>query len=601
MPIAFAAVDWWIVGAYLLIATIPGFLCRKYIRGQDDFLLAGRSLNIWLAAATLTSTEMGLITVMYMAQQGYQNGFSAMIVAVIAFCATLFVGLTGFMVAGLRRSGVTTVAEYYERRYSRGVRVLGGIIIASAGILNYGVFLKVEATFISTITEVPDLTATVHDADGHWKLTLEKTAEQADAAPVPTSMSASSEPAVDDVALASTVPTGGRVYSISSIRLVMSILVAIVLLYVLLGGMVSVVLTDYVQFIVMTAGIGLTTWWVLRHPSVGGFAGIAQAVQSYRPGYGMDPMVNAEVTTSTGAKLLVGYGWLWIVWQCMHWLGTNTWQTQAFRTAATDSPRTAKIMWSMTAVNYFGRAVIPMLWGVAAVAFLSKELPSEQFAQTSSMEGMPLMLQRLPVGLVGFMLAGMLAALMSTHSSYMLAWSGVITEDLVVPLLRAVGINLPGWSRIWITRLFILCLGAFLIWFGLWYKFKETVWGYLSVTGTMYIAGSMTLVGMGLYWRRARTAGAYLGLLMGAAPGIVYLVSRFWMLAYSNSHTTPPGWLNSINGFMSDARTGAMSVPLGILGMVVGSLLLGGRGKVTGNETTISETPVIAPAEGGAA
>src|SRR5512138_1597590 len=117
MPLAFASVDWWIVGAYMLIATVPGFFCRKYIKGQEDFLIAGRSLNIWLATATLTATEMGLITVMYMAQMGFQNGFSAMIVGVIAGGATMFVGLTGFMVAGLRRSGVTTLAEYYEKRY----------------------------------------------------------------------------------------------------------------------------------------------------------------------------------------------------------------------------------------------------------------------------------------------------------------------------------------------------------------------------------------------------------------------------------------------------------------------------------------------------
>ena len=91
---------------------------------------------------------MGLITVMYWAEFGYTNGFSAMTIGVIAFVTTLFVGLTGFMVSGLRASGATTVAEYYEIRYGRGVRILGGIIIAVAGILNYGVFLQVEARLV---------------------------------------------------------------------------------------------------------------------------------------------------------------------------------------------------------------------------------------------------------------------------------------------------------------------------------------------------------------------------------------------------------------------------------------------------------------------
>ncbi len=531
MPLAFSTVDWWIVGVYMLIATIPGFLCRKYIKGQDDFLIAGRSLNIWLATATLTASEMGLITVMYMAEMGFANGFSAMVLGVIAGGTTLFVGITGFMVAGLRRSGVTTVAEYYEKRYSRGVRVLGGFIIAAAGILNYGVFLKVEANFIKIITGIPDLYISFGDA-------------------------------------------GAAAHHIPGINLVMSILVMIVLLYVLLGGMVSVVLTDYIQFIVLTLGIGATTWWVMTLPEVGGMQGMIEAVGKQRPGYGLDP----TKTGLSASGAIIGMGWVWIVWQIMHWTGSNTWQTQAFRTAATDSPRTAKVMWSMTAVNFFGRAIIPMFWGVAAIAFLSAKLPAAEFTRLSTeatLDGMPMLLMYLPAGLVGFVAAGMLAALMSTHSSYMLAWSGVLTEDLVVPIAKMLGIDLPGWSRVWITRFFILCLGAFLIWFGLWYEFKGRVWGYLGVTGTMYVAGSTALLVMGLYWWRATTAGAYLGLLFGAGPGLVYLTTRFLVLAGERGSLVLPDWVARVDKFMTDPVTGIMSFPLGFLGMIAGSLLLG--------------------------
>ena len=131
--IGFGTIDWWIVGFYVLLAAVPGFLCRKYILRQADFLIAGRTLSIFLATATLTATEMGLITVMYMAEFSYRHGFSGMVVGLLAGSATLFVGLTGFMVKGLRASGATTVADYYERRYTRGVRILGGFIIAAAG------------------------------------------------------------------------------------------------------------------------------------------------------------------------------------------------------------------------------------------------------------------------------------------------------------------------------------------------------------------------------------------------------------------------------------------------------------------------------------
>ncbi|MEP0841258.1 MAG: sodium:solute symporter family protein [Phycisphaerae bacterium] len=574
MPLAFSNIDWWIVGVYLLIATVPGFFCRKYIKGQEDFLIAGRSLSIWLATATLTATEMGLVTVMYMAQMGFENGLSAMVLGVIAFCATLFVGLTGFMVSGLRRSGATTVAEYYQQRYSPGVRVLGGLIIATAGILNYGVFLKVEANFIRIITEVPDLNVTIDDSGGGWKLTLAKAAAgPAATASDPTSTAPGPLPPSPPSAAG-----GARSYHLSSIKLVMSILVVIVLLYTLLGGMVSVVLTDYIQFIVLTLGIGLTTWWILaREPAVGGMEGVVEAVRVHRPYYGLDP------TITVGAA---GMGWLWIIWQTMHWLGTNTWQTQAFRTAATDSPRTARVMWSLTAVNYFGRAIIPMLWGAAAIAYLYNTRSPADLAGMDTLEAMPRLLHgTLPPVLIGFMCAGMLAALMSTHSSYMLAWSGVLTEDLIAPIARAFGLHLPGGLRIWITRFFILCLGAFLIRFGLWYEFKKEVWGYLAVTGTMYVSGSTALLALGLYWRRASTAGAYLGLLFGAAPGLVYLTTRFLVLAGANGRLNPPEFVRTVDAFLTDPKTGVMSFPLAILGMILGSVMFPRRLRVPAFET----------------
>jgi len=528
MTLAFSTIDWWIVGVYMLLATLPGFLCRKFIRGQSDFLLAGRTLNIWIATATLTATEMGLVTVMYMAQQGFERGLSALTLGVIAGVATAAVGLTGFMVKGLRESGVTTVAEYYQKRYTPGVRLLGGTVIATAGILNYGVFLRIEADFVRLITGIPDITITPNMA-------------------------------------------GAEPIELSSIKLIMSILVILVLLYTLLGGMVSIALTDYVQFIVLSLGMGLTTWWVLTHADVGGFQGIVDAVNQERPKIGINPLATEDLPH--GGWL--GLGILWIIWQCMHWTGTNTWQTQAFRTAAADSPRTAKIMWSLTGVNYFGRAIIPMLWGVAALAYFTHTGGLGEVKE--SLQAMPMFLTHLPSGLIGFLLAGMLAALMSTHSGYLLAWSGVLTEDLVAPIAKALfKVELKPSTRIWITRFFILCLAGWLLYWGLWFKTPGPVWDYLAITGTMYLSGSATLVAMGLYWKRANARGAYLGILFGALPGLAYLALRIATLimepgAREIGHV-PVTAIAQLSARFVEAYVGVVSFPLAVLGMYFGSL-----------------------------
>ncbi len=573
MLAAFTGYDWLIVVAYIIIGTIPGFLLRKYIRGQAEFLVAGRTLSVFLATATLTATEMGLVTVMYFAQSGFLNGFSAFTIGIIALCTTMFVGLTGFLVAGFRASGVTTFAEYYEKRYSRGVRLLGGLILACAGILNYGVFLRVEAEFVRIVTGIPDMVLSS--------------------------------------------PTAGWSVSVPSLELVMTALVILVLGYTLLGGMVSVVVTDYIQFVVLTLGMGITTWLVLTNPETGGVAGIARAVREFRPVAGMNPFTTATRSVSAG-EIAIGLGGIYVAWQILHWTASSCWQTSAFRTAAADSPRTVKLMWSLSAINYFGRAIIPMLWGVAALAYFVNQgvdldnwdaargtpatLANYHGSQSASpaamreagagtapdqpppilrgwesdkpsaraLQAMPRYMERIiPSGVIGLLVAGMLAALMSTHSAYLLSWSGVLAEDLLAPLLRSVGIHLGDRTRLWITRFFILCLGVYLVTFGLWYKTKTDIWTFLAVTGTMYFAGAATLLAFGLYWKRANVGGAFGALIAGAAPGAVTLTLHILNLALGSSVAA----VAKLSGSLSEPVVGLISYPLGIVGMIAGSLI----------------------------
>ena len=70
---------------------------------------------------------------------------------------------------------------------------------------------------------------------------------------------------------------------------------------------------------------------------------------------------------------------------------------------------------------------------------------------------MPLyLLEILPVGVLGIVVAGMLAAFMSTHDSYLLCWSTIITNDIVEPFS---GKKISSQRKIFITRLCILLLG----------------------------------------------------------------------------------------------------------------------------------------------
>ena len=203
----FGPIDWCIVIGYLVAVVAFGVYIKRYITNVTDFIVAGRGLKTFLAIATMIGTELGLVTVMYSAQKGFTGGFAAFHIALAAAVVTLIVVLTGFIVVPLREMGVMTIPEFYERRFGRGVRILGGLLLAGAGILNMGMFLWAGAIFVAGLTGLTD-----------------------------------------------------PFY----VNLLMTVLISLVLVYTILGGMVSVVITDYIQFVVLSFGMlaacGLAVW-----------------------------------------------------------------------------------------------------------------------------------------------------------------------------------------------------------------------------------------------------------------------------------------------------------------------------------------------------
>ena len=143
----FAAIDWIILIGYILIIFSIGVILKKYMKDIGDFIVAGRNLRIFLAVATLTGSEIGLVTVMYNAEMGVKNGFSAFHIGVIEAGVLVGVGLTGFIIYKLRETNVMTIPEYYGKRYGQKVRWVGGVILAVSGILNMGLFLHWQTRY----------------------------------------------------------------------------------------------------------------------------------------------------------------------------------------------------------------------------------------------------------------------------------------------------------------------------------------------------------------------------------------------------------------------------------------------------------------------
>jgi SSS family solute:Na+ symporter len=173
--------------------------------------------------------------------------------------------------------------------------------------------------------------------------------------------------------------------------------------------------------------------------------------------------------------------------------------------ASTDSAKTARQMTVLGFLFCQGRSLMILLWGIAALAMLGNK-PADGMDPNmySKVAGAIYLGKLIPPVLFGVMLAGMLAAFISTVDTYLLTWATVIVNDVICPLSP----KMSPRQHFWLLRIFVALIAIFLYVFGIIYQPAESIWVYITVTGVMMLGSGIILIG-GLYWKRGSTAGAY--------------------------------------------------------------------------------------------
>ena len=434
-----------IVGLYLIAVMVAGIMVRKYVGKVEHFLVAGREMNVYLGIASLAATEFGVVTCMYTAQNGYLYGFSGALPGLLQAVIMFLVGVTGFGIKPLRDSGVMTIPEMFEKKFGPKIRWAAGVVIVLGGLLNMGVFLRTGGEFLVQVTGL----------------------------------------------------------NVRYLELTMTVLLLMVAIYTILGGMLSVLVTDFLQFVVMSVGLIVVTILII---SKVGWGTIITAVETHHGAGGFNPFLNPSL------------GWEFVLFNTLVMMAeVLTWQTTIIRVLSAKDTKTGLKIYKGTSFFFVCRFVIPGIWGMAALAALTATQVG-----SNSLGAMPQLLsQMLPAGLMGLLIAAMLAADMSTDSSYMITWAGVIYNDIMAPFRK------KPWSEkkglIW-NRSIVGVIGVFLLVFGLWYPLKGDLWTYLSVTGTIYLSSIATLLIACIYWKRANNWGATAAIIFGAVIPVAFLV-----------------------------------------------------------------------------
>ena len=153
----------YLIAAYLAVLTGFNIWRGRKVKGQEDFMVAGRSLSMTVMVFTLICTWIGSGTFIAGAEYAFKAGWSSLWMTAGAWVG---IAIIYFLAAKIRTFGKYTVGDILESRYGSASRVIGSIalLISFTAIVSYQ--LRAGGLILNTITQDPDGTVFVTDEAG---------------------------------------------------------------------------------------------------------------------------------------------------------------------------------------------------------------------------------------------------------------------------------------------------------------------------------------------------------------------------------------------------------------------------------------------------
>ncbi|MBX5462156.1 MAG: sodium:solute symporter [Steroidobacteraceae bacterium] len=425
-----------VIALYMVAMIAIGFVAKRRANTESDYLVAGRRLGPLLYAGTMGALVMGGGATLGGIGLGYQHGLAG---TWLVFSMATGVALISLALAPLiNRLRVYTVSQMLELRYGGQHALISGIVM-----LGYTLMIAVTSTIAY-----------------------------------------------------------GAIFSVLfDIGKVPAILIgsSVVILYSALGGMWSITLTDFVQFVIKTVSIfvillPLALW------RAGGFDGLAANLPA-----------DAFSFTKIGGASIFTYIVLYVPTMV---IGQDLWQ----RVFTARSDRVARWAGVGAAAYCFLYGLAGALIGMAAKVLLP-DISARDQVYTQVVRHV------LPEGLSGLVVAGALAAIMSTSSGALIATATVAKEDILRAFRRrphadAASGAPPGTpapaaaqlDEVSSSRKLVVIFGVVMA--GIACALQDVV-AALTIASDILVGGLLVAVIGGMVWKRATAFGALASIVAG--------------------------------------------------------------------------------------
>lgn len=521
------SIDWILVAVPIALVAAFAAYTRRYVHGVSDFLAAGRCAGRYLLANARGEADSGLANTMARFEIILVSGFVLNFWEKLTTPVVLLVAMTGFVVYRYRETRALTLAQFLEMRYSRRFRLYMGMLAFVSGILNYGIFPAVSARFFIYFLGLPE-----------------------------------------------TVSLAGL--AVPTLALIMAGYLAFTVFTVLVGGQVTLMVTDCIEgllshaiyILIALAAFTIVSWSQIVEV-------MAAAPKDY------------SLINPFDAKKIEDFNiWYIAIALFARVYGTNAFQNRQGFSAAARTPHEARMGGILAEWRIYARALMLLLLGVCAIAYMRHPAFAQAAAPihaTLDAVGnetlrdqmtVPVALRYLlPVGIKGLFVAIMIMGLVAGDSGHLHSWGGIFIQDIVLPLKKK---PMTPRQHIWALRLAVTGVAGWAFCFSLLFPQTQYIVLWWAVTSAIFTGGAGAAIIGGLYWRKGTTQGAWAGAITGSVLCVVgILCSSFWgqIVPLVQPHLAPAGVTLPSKFFFNGAVSGFIAICTAATVYIVTSLL----------------------------
>lgn len=490
--------DWMILLGLLALLLVICWRASLLTRSVADFLSANRLAGRYLLSIGQGLTGLGAITIAANFEKYYQSGFAAYWWMQMVVPIGLIIALSGFVVYRYRETRAMTMAQFFEMRYSRRFRIFSGILAWSSGLLNYGIFPAVSARFLIHFTGLP----------------------------------------TEFMFLGATLQT---------LPLVIVLLLGIAVTMAILGGQISIMITDMLQgqFVTITMlTILCILFWHMSWNDV--LEGLRHA-----------PAGESRINPFKQQNVSDFNVWFFLMMGILQVYSTRAWQGSQGYNSAARTPHEARmagilgefrglivsLVILLVPIFIFAYLHLPQFAGDAAL--VQENLSQIGDAQIQKQMLVPMSLGAiLPVGVMGLFAAVVVMAAVSTDNTYLHSWGSIFVQDVVMPFRKT---PLSPRAHMWLLRGSVISVAVFAFVWSLTFPLHEYIYMYFQITGAIYLGGAGAVIIGGLYWKRGTASGAWAAMIVGSSLAVTSIVLRniiwpLWLPGWRSASPELPIW-----------------------------------------------------------